>query len=591
MVNCQLYPPSESSLTDIETGPSSDCGALQPLRRNPTISSIVPETPRTDSSSSFLPPPDPVRESHLKISQTDLPRRAALPTNPHVGTLSAVGAIRKSNGFLPIATPAVARGPSSLPRSFAMDISMKPLITGYADPTDSEFNETDAQFVLELARNLLKPAIRRAWPLSICTNIGPNAREQAKDLLENEPVNHLAPTPHRPRKKKTGKQRAKATALEDVNSDPLEADSSQIAPSGPDGRFGLQPQAPAFVGRQALEEYEKDRVHHRTKDNTVARTGKGGVHSKQNSRNNSHDETTQMDIDDHHECRPEDEDHNSRMDVHARGGLFDFDDQQVEVPRSNGSHPRREDVIRDRNREDQMDTTGDPAPQGDARTQPPRRCPQSQPSQNTARDTAQPRRYVSNARYLQDRVLPSPPFSRSHSNEANENAHHNNDTQANVVRRGDERIFTTWLTFKMATIRTMVHRDNSEQDMKFPSLSKSIPPMFKVAIVKMIVHQDNTSQDMKFLSLNKSMPPPPPTLGTSFCTATNPLGGVPCRRETDLKGVTSADGFHLCPKVEHENFKYAEGVRMTSWTYRTRHPSILRATSIHPVHDIHPSRA
>ncbi|KAF8419238.1 hypothetical protein L210DRAFT_3510805 [Boletus edulis BED1] len=152
MVNCQLYPPSESSLTDIETGPSSDCGALQPLCRNPTISSIVPETPRTDSSSSFLPPPDPVRESHLKISQTDLPRRAALPTNPHVGTPSAVGAIRKSNGFLPIATPAVARGPSSLPRSFAMDISMKPLITGYADPTDSEFNETDAQFVLELAR-------------------------------------------------------------------------------------------------------------------------------------------------------------------------------------------------------------------------------------------------------------------------------------------------------------------------------------------------------------------------------------------------------------------------------------------------------
>ncbi|KAF8123045.1 hypothetical protein EV363DRAFT_1181132 [Boletus edulis] len=258
-------------------------------------------------------------------------------------------------------------------------------------------------------------------------------REQAKDLLENEPVNHLAPTPHRPRKKKTGKQRAKATALEDVNSDPLEANSSQIAPSSPDGQFGLQPQAPAFVGRQALEEYEKDRVHHRTKDNTVARTGKGGVHSKQNSRNNSHDETTQMDIDDHHERCPEDEDHNSRMDVHARGGLFDFNDQQVEVPRSNGSHPHREDVIRDRNREDRMDTTGDPAPQGDARTQPPRRCPQSQPSQNMARDTAQPRRHVSNARYLQDRVLPSPPLSRSHSNEANENAHHNNDTQANVA--------------------------------------------------------------------------------------------------------------------------------------------------------------
>ncbi|KAG6369761.1 hypothetical protein JVT61DRAFT_13635, partial [Boletus reticuloceps] len=33
--------------------------------------------------------------------------------------------------------------------------------------------------------------------------------KQAKDLLKNEPVNHLAPTPHRPRKKKTGKQRTK----------------------------------------------------------------------------------------------------------------------------------------------------------------------------------------------------------------------------------------------------------------------------------------------------------------------------------------------------------------------------------------------
>ncbi|KAG6379969.1 hypothetical protein JVT61DRAFT_10537 [Boletus reticuloceps] len=72
-------------------------------------------------------------------------------------------------------------------------------------------------------------------------------REQVKDLLENEPVNHLASTPHCPRKKKTGKQCAKATTLEDVNSDPLEADSSQIAPSGPDGRFGLQPQAPTTI--------------------------------------------------------------------------------------------------------------------------------------------------------------------------------------------------------------------------------------------------------------------------------------------------------------------------------------------------------
>ncbi|KAF8121266.1 hypothetical protein EV363DRAFT_1406395 [Boletus edulis] len=183
---------------------SSDCGALQPLRRNPTISSIVPETPRTDSSSSFLPPPDPVRESHLKISQTDLPRRAALPTNPHVGTPSAVGAIRKSNGFLPIATPAVARGPSSLPRSFAMDISMKPLITGYADPTDSEFNETDAQFVLELARVRHNPCYSESMALF---DLG-----HARDLATRNPHSSQMlsvirrPNPKRPRLSSPGEQ-------------------------------------------------------------------------------------------------------------------------------------------------------------------------------------------------------------------------------------------------------------------------------------------------------------------------------------------------------------------------------------------------
>ncbi|KAG6379819.1 hypothetical protein JVT61DRAFT_10366 [Boletus reticuloceps] len=250
--------------------------------------------------------------------------------------------------------------------------------------------------------------------------------EQAKDVLENEPVNHLAPISHRPRKSKLCATQSytntyQATALEDASSDPLEANIAVILACSP----------------KLL----------------MARTGKGSVHSKQNSRNNFHDETTQMDIDDHHEHHPED---NSWMDINIPGGLFDFDDQQgisfiiffvmllthlSSVPRSNHSHLHREDVIKDRNHVDHMDSTGDPAPRGDTQTQPPRRCPQSQPSQNTARD---PCRHVSDARHLRDHILPSPPLSRSNSNKANGNVHHNNDAQANVVQCGDERANTDY---------------------------------------------------------------------------------------------------------------------------------------------------
>ncbi|KAH0839472.1 hypothetical protein J3R83DRAFT_281 [Lanmaoa asiatica] len=57
------------------------------------------------------------------------------------------------------------------------------------------------------------------------------------------------------------------------NSDPFDSDSQPIRRSGPEGRFGLQPQAPAFVGRQTLQEYERDCV----KNDLVARTGNGGI--------------------------------------------------------------------------------------------------------------------------------------------------------------------------------------------------------------------------------------------------------------------------------------------------------------------------
>ncbi|KAG6372946.1 hypothetical protein JVT61DRAFT_6986 [Boletus reticuloceps] len=242
--------------------------------------------------------------------------------------------------------------------------------------------------------------------------------ERVKDPFDNEPINHLAPALHHPRKKRTKKQRAKLTSRE---------------------LHRKQPQATTFVGRQPLEEYERDCSHHRTKDNTVTCTGKGGIRPNQNSRNNSRDKETQMDIDNHHEHHTEDRDHNRRMDVNAHGSLLNVDDQQIKVPRSNGSHMRGADAIREWNCEDQMDTTDDLAPQGNARVQPshhrPQHAPsqQSQPSQNTAGDTLQPRCHISNAQHLQGCVLPSRPLSRSNSNEVNENTHHNSSAQVNAV--------------------------------------------------------------------------------------------------------------------------------------------------------------
>lgn len=121
--------------------------------------------------------------------------------------------------------------------------------------------------------------------------------------------------------------------MDEANSDPFE---EQIVPSGPDGRFGLQTEAPSFVGRQTTEEYERARL----RDNMV----NGGVHTKQvrgpflpalqrSCQNNSHDGTTQTNVDDHepHARSLEGVDHDRGMDIDgSRGGLFDFDDEQFE---------------------------------------------------------------------------------------------------------------------------------------------------------------------------------------------------------------------------------------------------------------------
>lgn len=54
------------------------------------------------------------------------------------------------------------------------------------------------------------------------------------------------------------------------DSDPFGSDSQPIKHSGPGGRFGLQPQAPTFVGRRTLQEYERDCP---SKNDAVARPG------------------------------------------------------------------------------------------------------------------------------------------------------------------------------------------------------------------------------------------------------------------------------------------------------------------------------
>jgi hypothetical protein len=61
------------------------------------------------------------------------------------------------------------------------------------------------------------------------------------------------------------------TAMNDnPDSDPFDSETQAIKHSGPAGHFGLQLQAPAFVGRRTLQEYERDCP---SKNDVVARPG------------------------------------------------------------------------------------------------------------------------------------------------------------------------------------------------------------------------------------------------------------------------------------------------------------------------------
>ncbi|KAG6373156.1 hypothetical protein JVT61DRAFT_6772 [Boletus reticuloceps] len=138
-----------------------------------------------------------------------------------------------------------------------------------------------------------------------------HASKQPKDLLEVEPINKTAPAPRHPRKKKTGKKRAKNMPLvNDANSDPFDSDSQPIIQSGPDGCFGLQPRASMFVGRQTLGEYERDRPK-----NNLA----GGMHHKvlPDTDLDSNDRRGRMAIDSEglYGHRSEDQDDSHQMDV------------------------------------------------------------------------------------------------------------------------------------------------------------------------------------------------------------------------------------------------------------------------------------
>ena len=64
--------------------------------------------------------------------------------------------------------------------------------------------------------------------------------------------------------------------VNNVNFDPFESNSQPIKQLGPEGWFSLQLQAPMFVGKQTLEEYQCD--HHQ--NDQLASTGKGGMHHK-----------------------------------------------------------------------------------------------------------------------------------------------------------------------------------------------------------------------------------------------------------------------------------------------------------------------
>ncbi|KAH0831093.1 hypothetical protein J3R83DRAFT_13655 [Lanmaoa asiatica] len=150
MANCQLRPPSKSSLTDLETEPASDSGipSSQPLCPEPSVLSVVPGTPHADSPHSL-----PSLESRPKIPQTESFRRVASQAIvSQVSTPSAVGTIRKSSTLSQFVTPAPVRGSLLVPRGLPNDVSWGTKHEGRVDQTDVDFDEADAQIVLEIAR-------------------------------------------------------------------------------------------------------------------------------------------------------------------------------------------------------------------------------------------------------------------------------------------------------------------------------------------------------------------------------------------------------------------------------------------------------
>ncbi|KAG6370454.1 hypothetical protein JVT61DRAFT_12077 [Boletus reticuloceps] len=302
-----------------------------------------------------------------------------------------------------------------------------------------------------------------------------HASEQSKDLLHDEPINKMAPTLRRPRKKKTGKKPAKDTAMvNNVDSDPFGSDSQPIAKSRPDSRFGLQPRGSGFVGRQTLQDYKKDHP----KNSPVVCPGNGGVHHKAWPPTNSNDGGNRMAIDNEgsHRHHSEVRDHGHQMDVdRLPGSLFDFDNGQViqDVIRGQDYQSARE------NHEDQI--IHDLASQDDIRVQPPHHCAQQAPPQpsnlsrhSSTRDSTQPHRHVSNTERLQEHALPSPPISRSNSNRGDKHDHDNGTQVSSAVHRGDEHADTDY------DLLGRKHSSNPHRK----SLSRTILPVFETALAR-----------------------------------------------------------------------------------------------------------
>ncbi|KAH0831087.1 hypothetical protein J3R83DRAFT_13648 [Lanmaoa asiatica] len=302
--------------------------------------------------------------------------------------------------------------------------------------------------------NLGKPGSRTTHPVRSTAGKGGHAAQLQKTaiaieqaqctfnqsrLLDGEPVNNTAPALRRPRKKKTVKRSVEDTAMNDnPNSDPFDSDSQPIRRSGPEGWFGLQPQAPAFVSRQTLQEYERDCV----KNDLVACTGNGGICHKARPCIDSNTEKDEMTIDNDwsHEHCSEARDRGHQMDVDGSRGLFDFDNEHDQAPSySNDYHSRGEDAIRKqvypsaRDHEDQI--MHDSASKDAAAVQPPHRCVQQ---------AHQLPRHVSNTQQRPEAAFPSPPISRSTSNRDYENNYDNGIQVRSAVRRGDEHADTDY---------------------------------------------------------------------------------------------------------------------------------------------------